>query len=213
MSARILIMGATSGIGRCVMEEAVGRRLSVRAFARSADTLEPSDLIEPFVGDARNPNDVANALFGVHAVIYALGITERVSMLWETETLFSETTRVLLDQMAKAEVARLVAVTGFGAGRSKSAMSWVERTGHRAVLGRPYADKDRQEALITESALDWTIVRPVILTRGARSERYRVLRDASSWRNGLISRASVAHYLVDAVEQDMDIRLDVVLAQ
>ncbi|OSQ47031.1 hypothetical protein MGEO_16515 [Marivita geojedonensis] len=206
-------MGATSGIGRCALDEAVRRRLPVRAFARSADTLTATDLVEPFKGDATSAEDVARALKGVRAVIYALGITERLAMLWEEETLFSETTKVLLDAMAHSDVSRLVVVTGFGAGRSKAAMSWVERTGHRAVLGKPYADKDRQEALIDASSLDWTIVRPVILTKGARTEDYRVLRDPKTWRNGLISRASVAHYLIDAVEQGLDVRADVVLTR
>ncbi|MGJ8602747.1 MAG: NAD(P)-dependent oxidoreductase [Marivita sp.] len=213
MTKPLLILGATSGIGRCAMDEAVRRGLPIRAFARRADALVSSDLVEPFVGDARSATDLANALQGVRAVIYALGITERLAMLWEEETLFSDTTRVLLDAMAAAEVSRLVAVTGFGAGRSKSAMSWIERTGHRAILGRPYADKDRQEALIADASLDWTIVRPVILTKGARSEAYKVLRDPAEWRNGLISRASVAHYLIDAVEQGVDLRADVVLTR
>ena len=92
-------------------------------------------------------------------------------------------------------------------------MSRVERMGHRAILGKPYADKDRQEAMIKESATDWTIVRPVILTKGAKTKTYRVLRDPKDWRNGLISRADVAHYLIDAVETGGDIRTDVVLAR
>lgn len=213
MSAPILIMGATSGIGRCALTEAVGRGLPVRAFGRRADKLEPHALVEPCVGDARNAEDVARALTGVRAVVYALGINERLAMLWEEETLFSETTHLLLDEMGKARVSRLVVVTGFGAGRSSEAMSWIERTGHRAVLGKPYADKGRQEAMICASDVDWTIVRPVILTKGPRSENYRVLRDPKTWRNGLISRASVAHYLIDAVEEGLDMRADVVLAR
>ncbi len=213
MTKPILIMGATSGIGRCAMNEAVRRGLPVRAFARSADTLEATDLVEPFKGDATSAEDVLRALDGVRAVVYALGITERLAMLWEEETLFSETTRVLLHAMAQSDVSRLVVVTGFGAGRSQSAMSWIEKTGHRAILGKPYADKDRQEALITASDTDWTIARPVILTKGARTEDYRVLRDPATWRNGLISRASVAHYLIDAVEQGLDVKADVVLTR
>ena len=57
--------------------------------------------------------------------------------------------------------------------RSRSAMSSIERLGHRTILGKPYADKDRQEALITDSDLDWTIVRPVILTKRPRPGRVR----------------------------------------
>ena len=205
-------MGATSGIGALAVDEAVSRGLPVRAFARGADSLGTSDLVTPVAGDARSPEDVSAALTGVRAVIYALGIKERLAMLWQEETLFSETTRVLLDAMKAGDAKRLVAVTGFGAGRSRSAMSSIERLGHRAILGKPYADKDRQEALIANSDLDWTIVRPVILTRRPKTGRVRVLRDPSTWRNGLVSRADVASYLIDAVENDLDMRADVVLA-
>lgn len=213
MSKRILILGATSGIGRCAMKEALSRGFTVRAFARSAKDLDPKEGLETFAGDALEPKDVAAALEGADAVIYALGIKESLSMLWKEVTLFSNSTRILLDEMQRAGVHRLVVVTGFGAGRSKQAMSWIERTGHRAVLGKPYEDKDRQEQMIMDSDLDWTIARPVILTKNAKSGSIRVLRDPKDWRNGLISRADVAKYLVDAVESDADIKGDVVLAR
>ncbi|MFC6637467.1 NAD(P)-dependent oxidoreductase [Sulfitobacter sediminilitoris] len=213
MSAPILILGATSGIGALAVDEAIGRGLSVRAFARSAGNLEKTDLIEPFAGDARSAEDIAAALADTRAVIYALGIKERLAMLWEEETLFSESTRVLIDAMKASDTKRLVAVTGFGAGRSRSAMSSIECLGHRAILGRPYADKDRQEAMIVESDLDWTIVRPVILTNGPKSSGPKILRDPSTWRNGLVSRRDVAGYLLDAVEDGLDIRADVVISR
>lgn len=206
-------MGATSGIGALAVQEAVNRGLQVRAFARSAGKIDPTDLVTPVAGDARSADDVAAALSGTRAVIYALGIKERLAMLWEQETLFSESTCILIDAMKAQDVLRLVAVTGFGAGRSRSAMSAIERLGHRAILGRPYADKDRQEELILHSDLDWTIVRPVILTKGPKSRAPKVLQDPASWRNGLIPRKDVAAYLVDAVEQGRDIRADVVLAR
>ncbi len=213
MTAPILIMGATSGIGRETVREAEARGLPLRAFARSADRLTETDLIQPFPGDARSPEDVARALDGARAVIYALGIKERLAMLWEVETLFSETTKVLLAAMAAQNVARLVAVTGFGAGRSRSSMSALERFGFNAVLGRPYADKARQEDLILASDVNYTIVRPVILTNGRKTEKMKVLRDRETWRNGLVSRAEVAAYLVNAVEEGLDIRAEVVLAR
>ncbi|PWJ21271.1 NAD(P)-dependent oxidoreductase [Jannaschia seohaensis] len=213
MTQPILVMGATSGIGKLAVEEALGRGLPVRAFARSADSLQRTDLLEPWPGDARSAEDLAEALAGCRAVIYALGIRERLAMLWETETLFSDSTRLLIPAMEAAGVTRLVAVTGFGAGRSRAAMSALERLGHGAVLGRPYADKDRQEELIVESDLDWTIARPVILTNGRAEGPIRALDDPATWRNGLVPRAGVARYLVDAVEQGLHIRQDVVLTR
>lgn len=213
MTDPILILGASSGIGRAAMEEALSRDLAVRAFSRTAQDLPERAGLERMAGDAADPADMARAVAGAGAVIYALGVTERLAMLWQTETLFSETTRILLDAMATAGVARLVAVTGFGAGRSRQAMSTLEKAGHKLILGRPYADKDRQEEMILASDTDYTIVRPVILTNGRRTAGARVLRDPATWRNGLVSRAEVAAYLIDAVEQGLDIRADVVLAR
>ena len=213
MPQPFLIMGATSGIGKCSVDEALLRNLPVRAFARSADKLSPKANLEVAAGDALNPDDVATALQGVRAVIFALGIKERLSMLWQEETLFSETTRILLDQMEIAGVSRLIVVTGFGAGRSRAAMSTPERIGHKAIFGKPYADKSRQEALILDSRTDWTIVRPTILTNSKKTGQYRVLRDPSEWRMGMISRSDVATYLIDAATDDIDVKIDVVLTR
>jgi len=213
MDKPLVIIGATSGIGKLCMETALEGGHAVRAFARSADKLDEKPGLERMAGNALNAEDVARALDGAGAVILALGIKERPAMLWEEETLFSRSTEVLLPQMEKAQVTRLVAVTGFGAGRSGKAMSKLERLGHGAILGRVYADKSRQEDLIMHSGLDWTIARPVILTNRPASGRLRVLDDPETWRNGIVSRADVARYLVDAVAEGLNIRQDVVLAR
>lgn len=209
----LLVLGATSGIGAQAVQVALGHNVTVRAFARSASKLAARAGLEPFAGDARNRDDLVRALHGARGVVYALGIRERPAMLWQHETLFSETTSTLLGAMAQTGVKRLVAVTGFGAGRSRDAMSSLEKLGHSAVLGRVYADKTRQETLITNSTLEWTIARPVILTNGARTGKVRVLRDPGTWRNGLVSRADVADYIVKAALEGLNLREDVVLAR
>ena len=211
--APILVLGATSGIGAATVDEALDRGLPVRGFARGAAAMTPRAGLETVAGDARSPEDLMRALDGAGAVIHALGVRERPAMIWHHERLFSASTEALIAAMTRAGLARAIFVTGFGAGRSRAAMSALERLGHDAILGRVYADKTRQEALITESALDWTIARPVILTNGARTGRVRVLRDPATWRNGLVSRRDVATYLVDAVTEGLDLRADVVLAR
>jgi uncharacterized protein YbjT (DUF2867 family) len=68
------------------------------------------------------------------------------------------------------------------------------------LLGRVYADKDLQERIIRRSRLDWTIVRPTILTNGPRTGTYRVLVDPPDWTSGFISRADVADFLVAQID-------------
>ncbi|MBS3748016.1 MAG: SDR family oxidoreductase, partial [Wenzhouxiangellaceae bacterium] len=63
---------------------------------------------------------------------------------------------------------------------------------------RAYADKSVQEKVVQRSSLDWTIVRPTILTNGRATGKYKVLADPESWRNGFISRADVADFLVES---------------
>ena len=69
-----------------------------------------------------------------------------------------------------------------------------------APLKRVYDDKDVQEWIIRSSGLNWTIVRPGLLTSGPATGRYRVLRVPQEWRFGVISRADVADFLVRQVD-------------
>ncbi|TCO73282.1 NAD(P)-dependent oxidoreductase [Rhodovulum euryhalinum] len=198
---RILVIGASRGIGLETVRHALQHGHHVRAFARSAEQIGiEDDKLEKINGDACNAADVAAALKGVDAVIVTLGLPKTMQGLGRT-TLFSDATRVLLPAMAAAGVKRLLAVTGFGAGDSKARMSTVEKIPFKALLGRAYADKDVQEDLIRESDLDWTIARPGILMNRPASHSYEVLVEPDTWRNGLISRGDVAHFLVHAAQE------------
>ena len=209
----LLVIGASRGIGAATVAEALRRGHRVRAFARSAGDMAPREGLEPFTGDATDATDLDRALQGVDAVILALGIRESVAMLWQEVTLFSRATRTLIPLMEAHGPDRLIAVTGIGAGDSRRALSLPERIGHRVVFSKPYADKTRQEELIMQSRLRWTIARPTILTRGAASRRYQVLTDPAQWRMGLISRADVADFLVRAAEDDSTVGTAPVLAR
>lgn len=194
----LLIIGASKGIGRKAIDYALELGCNVRAMARSAEKIElEHDRLEKFSGDATDPNDVRRALDGVDAVILALGVPSGPTRLLQPVTLFSRSTEILVDAMEASGPKRLIVVTGFGAGESRSAMNRVEEFGHHMLLGRAYADKDVQEKIIERSSLNWTIARPTILTNGRATGKYKILTDPESWRNGLISRSDVAGFLVD----------------
>jgi uncharacterized protein YbjT (DUF2867 family) len=100
---------------------------------------------------------------------------------------------------AKA-IKRLICVTGLGAGDSRGHGGLLYNTILALLLGRVYADKDAQEWIIRRSRLDWTIVRPTVLTAGPRTGAYRVLVDPRDWQSGFISRADVADFLVKQID-------------
>ncbi|MEM6711136.1 MAG: NAD(P)-binding oxidoreductase [Pseudomonadota bacterium] len=207
-----LVIGGTSGIGAQVVYQAADRGFAVRAFGRSAAERDFPANVDAYVGDALNNNNIAAALEGIDVVVQALGVRERPAMLWETETLFSSATQLLIPAMQASGARRLITVTGYGAGDSKSTMSKPARLAHNAVLGRVYDDKTRQEAIIEASDLEWTIVRPTLLTSGSLSKRYKVLSNPQSWRLGMISRADVAHFIINCARDVLHVKEAVVLA-
>ena len=194
---KLLIIGASGGIGLRTVERALEDGHAVRAVARRASAIEIDDpLLEKCDTDATDAEALRPALEGATAVIQAIGVAPSLQRTLKPVDLFSKSTAALLPEMERAGIRRLVTVTGFGAGDSRNAMSLIERTGHRALLGRAYDDKDIQEEMIRASNLDWLIVRPTILTNRPARGTYKVLLDPEEWRNGLISRADVADFLV-----------------
>ena len=59
-----------------------------------------------------------------------------------------------------------------------------------------------RNASVRKSKLDWVIVRPVILTDGPKTNTYRALIDPRDWRCGLISRADVADFVVNEIDDN-----------
>jgi putative NADH-flavin reductase len=198
--AHILVIGASQGIGLETVKAALAAGHRVRAFARSAGRMAlTGEGFEPFAGDALKAADIAAALDGIDVVVQALGVPTKD--LIGPVTLFSRSTAVLVPAMESAGVRRILAVTGFGTGDSRDAIGLLQRVPFRLVLGRAYDDKDVQEMRIRRSGLDWTFVRPGILTPGPATGRYKVLTDRASWRNGIISRADVAGFIVGEIDR------------
>jgi putative NADH-flavin reductase len=199
---KVLIIGASRGIGLETVKAALRGGHKVRALARSAAGIPIQNIdLEKLPGNALESDTVRNALESVDVVIQTLGVDISLRAIFEPTTLFSKSTRILVDAMKAAAVNRLVAVTGLGAGDSR---------GHGGILydgvvfplllKRVYDDKDVQEWIIRSSGLDWTIVRPGLLTSGPATGRYRVLSVPHEWRFGVISRADVADFLVRQVD-------------
>lgn len=197
---RVLIIGASKGIGLATTRQALEAGHRVRAFSRSATGNAMSNVnLERIRGDALDSRDITAALDGMEVVIQALGVSS-LGDLFRPVSLFSDATRVLVKAMEGQGAKRLISVTGFGAGDSRASISCLQRLPFQLVFGRAYADKSVQEQLIKDSSLDWTIARPGVLTNGRRTGRYRILDEPATWQNGIISRADVADFLVRQID-------------
>ena len=203
---RIVVLGASGGVGRLAVDEALKRRHEVTALARTPDKL--GDLVNRIAvvqGDALDARAVEKALSGQDAVIYALGAGNV-----RHTTLFSDSTRMLLRAMKESGVRRLICVTGVGAGETKGHGGFFyDRILYPLFTKGIYADKDKQESLIRESHTDWTIVRPAPFRHKRPPGPLKAVTDVDDVTLRRISRLEVAEFLVEELEQNRYVRQSV----
>ena len=161
---------------------------------------EAAPNLTPVKGSILDPGVAERAVSGADAVAWCVGVRTLGPAFLRAVTLFSEGTKRTIAAMKGAGVSRLAVITGIGAGESRGhgglLYEWI---GLPFVIGAIYADKDRQEALVKASGLDWTIVRPTLLTNGPRTGQYRVLTSFEGLHGGQISRADCADCLLRAI--------------
>jgi uncharacterized protein YbjT (DUF2867 family) len=192
--ANVLIVGASRGLGLETVRAALGSGYSVRALSRSAPEKGVPDA-EWIEGGATEIATMLRASEGMDAVVTCLGHPPTRRPV----TLFSQAATVAVAAMRANDVRRLVAVTGLGAGDSRGVGDPLSRILRPLLLGRIYADKDREEEIVRASGLDWTILRPAVLTRLPAKGRCDVIVDPARWRAGFVSRADAAQAIVASI--------------
>jgi putative NADH-flavin reductase len=199
---KVLIIGATGGTGRILLEKAVEQGHEVTALARDPSAVAPRDH-RPRVlrGNVLDPDAVEAAVAGQDAVLSALGTRST-----KPTTLFSESTRNVISAMDKHGARRLVCITGIGVGDSKGHVGFLyDKIIRPFVVKNVYEDKERQERAIRQSDLDWVIVRPARLTDEPAKGEYRVYL-GGSYTAKTISRADVAAFMLAQLTDDTYVR-------
>lgn len=199
---KVLVLGATGGTGRLIVRDAVAKGYFVVAVVRSkarAD-LPGAELIE---GDARDEATLARAMDGCDAVVSALG----TGMGRREVDLLTVATRALIAAMTRNDVRRLVCISALGVGDSRGHGGFVfDRLFQPLLLSQAYKDKNRQEAAIRVTSLDWVIVRPARLTDDQARGSVRAVTNLASINGGKVARADVARFAVEQLTADTWVR-------
>lgn len=195
----LFILGATGGIGRHLVQQALEHGHHVTVYARSPQKIESThDRLKRIQGDLFNANQMARAMTGHDAVLSAFG-----PLAIRTSTLRRQFGRTLVAAMRQSGVRQTQVVSAAFLFRN------VGMTGRilKATLFRQMIpDMAGMETEVCQPDLDWTIVRPPRLTNGPARHVYRVADGVLPAGGFLISRADVAHFMVGEVEKPVHLK-------
>ncbi|MFI1507923.1 NAD(P)-dependent oxidoreductase [Streptomyces sp. NPDC020597] len=159
---RIAVFGANGPTGRHLTDQALAAGHDVVAVTRRPGSLAARPGLDVAVADATDPTAVAAAIGGADAVLSAVGV--RFSK--EDITTYSASARAITGAMSRHGVKRLLVVSS-----SIADPSWRPTDAHffnhvldplvNRRLGRTlHEDMRRMEAVVRQTDLDWTLVRP-----------------------------------------------------
>ena len=169
---KVILFGATGFSGKGILAEALKHGHEITILVRDASKVQiKHKKLTIIEGNVLDPLTVASALHHQEAVIQCLGVGGKGD--GKPTTFISDATKVIVNEMQKQNIKRLVAMSNVGAGNSIAFQPWVFT---KIIL--PYfmkwlkviiEDKNRMEPIIMNSNLDWTIVRcPNIVDKSAK---------------------------------------------
>ncbi|HEY4325102.1 MAG TPA: SDR family oxidoreductase [Mucilaginibacter sp.] len=203
MKQHLFIAGANGGIGRQAVEQALQTGHKVTALVRDPAKLplaHPN--LQIVTGDVLRPETFAHHIENAHAVISALGVSGGLFSNKPT-SLYSQGSANLIAAMEKYGVKRAFFISA-SALEISPVLPWYARFAAKYVIQKllkhMYADLRDMEAIVKASKTNWTIIRPPQLTDGPLIRNYRVAVN-QFLKNALkISRADVAHFILDNVD-------------
>ncbi|MHA4807486.1 NAD(P)-dependent oxidoreductase [Flavitalea flava] len=200
---KILVIGANGGIGKQAVEIALQAGHQVTALLRNPDNLpltHPN--LEKIKGDIFHTDIWDRHLAGKDVVISAIGVKGGFGADKPT-TLYSQGNFSLLAAMEKRQIARVFFISA-SAIEISPVLPWyvrlIEKYVVQKLLKHMYADLHEMESGIKDSGLDWTIIRPPQLSDKPATGKYRVAINEFLKNCLKISRADVAHYMVNNID-------------
>ncbi|KAL7534946.1 hypothetical protein ACHAXR_006164 [Thalassiosira sp. AJA248-18] len=179
------VVGLTRSPSNCVVPKGSG--------GAAADTPLSDPNLTLIGGDVTNAADVAKVFENdIDGVIVALGgKTSDVG-----DSMLTDGTNNIMAAMKEKGVKRIAVVTSIGAGDSKDQAPFAFKLLMMTVMKKIFNDKNNQEKAVTESGLEYCIVRPGGLTVEAPTGVINVIDGEA----GSIPRADVAQFCLEAVK-------------
>jgi putative NADH-flavin reductase len=207
----ITIIGASAGIGLEAVKRGLDRNHSITTLSRSDIEIEEKKSLKVILGDATNKADLLSSIQNADAIIVTLGTSKNMN----ATTLFSDFAQLMVEIQKENKIdSPFIFVTGFGAGESKNYVPWLVKMFLKYFLKDVYADKTKMEEIITNSDLNWTVVRPGRLLDKELTEKYRIENKLFKGINiGGINRADVADFLIKQAEEQTELKKYIAISE
>ena len=207
----ITIIGASAGIGLGTLKRGLDRNHSITTLSRSGIEIEEKKSLNVILGDATNKADLLSSIQNADAIIVTLGTSKNMN----ATTLFSDFAQLMVEIHKENKIdIPFIFVTGFGAGESKNYVPWLVKMFLKYFLKDVYADKTKMEEIITNSDLNWTVVRPGRLFDKELTEKYRIENKLFKGINvGGINRADVADFLIKQAEKQTELKKYIAISE
>ncbi|GGT88217.1 MULTISPECIES: NAD(P)-dependent oxidoreductase [Streptomyces] len=192
---KLTVFGATGGIGREIVRQALEGGHEVTAVVRDPTRFTVSgERLEVYRADLADPGPLRGAVAGKDAVLSGLGARTRADAGVATRL-----TRSVLAAMDAEGVRRLLVVSAAPVGPVPDGQTVLDKTVLaivNSVLKDIYDDLRLMEGELAASASDWTSVRPPKLTDKPVTGRYRTVVGGNPSRGRSLARADVAHAML-----------------
>jgi len=202
---KLFIVGGTGKTGRKLIEQGLERGHSITALVRNPNKVKINDPnLKIIKGNVLAPDSFETAVEGQDAVLSALGHKR----FFIPTNILSKGTRNIINAMNNYNVKRFICITSLGVNDSRFRLGlYYTLFTIPVILFFYFLDKSKQEKLIMNSDLDWTIVRPGQLTNGKKRTKYKHGLSVGSYvLTKMISRASVAHFMLNQLDEGTYIR-------
>jgi len=205
MGMKLFVIGATGGVGKEVVKQALDVGYEVTAFVR-----DPSKLLVAHThlhivqGDGLDKDSLITALEGHDAVICTVG-----GKNLGASTLMSTVTNHLIEGMKQHNIDRIVYCASAGIHKELKGMMGKLIT---FLLRKVLADHTQAYESLVASKLRWTIARPMSLTNGPLLGSYNEVLNGGAPKGYSIARADVAAFMIKAVQDNQYVEQSVGLS-
>ncbi|KFF01217.1 epimerase [Chryseobacterium formosense] len=198
----IAVIGGTGKSGKYLVQSLLEKKYSIKLLIRNPENFQlQNPLIEVVQGDARDYHSVLKLLENCNVLLSTLGQPKG------ERTIFSDATKNVVSAMNYQKIKRYIVTTGLSVNTPfdnknetvKMATDWMYQNYPETTV-----DKQKEYELLTQSNLDWTLVRLPLIN--LTDDSFKTETSLEDCRGKNISATDLGEFLVSQIDDEAFIK-------